>query len=133
MGLNKVVGFSTAKLLKENGFDNNCNFGYSGEYEPHHLKLIEFGYLQKNSELIKNVFTAPTIAEVVMWLYEKHGIWISVKTIKWNYEHNTIRFNYNICKFNHNNSSDITDVVYDFNSPTEAYESAIEYTLKNLI
>ena len=22
---------------------------------------------------------APTIAEVVMWLYEKHGIWISVE------------------------------------------------------
>lgn len=91
--------------------------------------------LKEKNEIfdVTSTLDYPTIADVVMWLYENHGIWVSVKTIKWNYEHNTIRFNYNICKFNHNNSSDITDVVYDFNSPTEAYEVAIEYTLKNLI
>ena len=61
--------------------------------------------------------SAPTIAEVVMWLYEKHGDWISV-----------VKFEkYSSCTFRHN------CLFKEYNSPTEAYEAAIEYTLKNLI
>lgn len=145
--MNTLVGFELAKLLKEKGFDEPCSHAYKEVESPvlyiHQDKKYNNSFkkewqntVRKNSHMDNAVikrYSAPTIVEVVMWLYEKHGIWVSVKTIKWNYEHNTIRFNYNICKFNHNNSSDITDVVYDFNSPTEAYEAAIEYTLKNLI
>ena len=72
MGLNKPVDFTTAKLLKEKGFDENCRFGYNGSFEPHHIGLIEFGYLQRNSELLKLTYSAPTIAEVVMWCFNKY-------------------------------------------------------------
>ena len=41
-----IVSFEVAKLLKEKGFDCNAKFGYNSTYEPHHLNLIEFGYLQ---------------------------------------------------------------------------------------
>ena len=128
--MNTLISFELKVLLFKKGF----RYELSHSYDP------ELGGTRVNHSLAEQrwnegdlTYVDITIADVVMWLYEKHGIWVSVKTIKWNYEHNTIRFNYNICKFNHNNSSDITDVVYDFNSPTEAYEAAIEYTLKNLI
>jgi len=140
MGLNKPVDFTTAKLLKEKGFDENCRFGYNGSFEPHHIGLIEFGYLQRNSELLKLTYSAPTIAEVVMWLYEKHGIWISVysgKALNWE-----SLFSVRIDWIYPTDSPDAEDIEpqyfkyksqNEFNSPTEAYESAIEYTLNNLI
>jgi len=138
--MNTPVKFKLAKLLKEKGFDKPVRtYRLEGEDSDLVHESFEDDYWGNNRIVnwsikpFRGFVSAPTIAEVVMWLYEKHGIWVSVKTIKWNYEHNTIRFNYNICKFNHNNSSDITDVVYDFNSPTKAYEAAIEYTLNNLI
>lgn len=59
------------------------------------------------------------IMQVVMWLYEKHRIWISVlrhtKSGKGIYFESVI----NIMTFS------------GYNSPTEAYEAAIEHTLNN--
>ena len=108
--MNKEVSYPIAKLLKEKGFDEITNYNYSEVY----------GYIEninalKHSDGNNRFVSAPTIAEVVMWLYEKHGIWISVDSI----DDSTI--------FRHCFSN------IDFNSPTEAYEDAIEYTLNNLI
>ena len=123
MGLNKPVDFTTAKLLKEKGFDENCRFGYNGSFEPHHIGLIEFGYLQRNSELLKLTYSAPTIAEVVMWLYEKHGIWIMVRRIEYK---TLIRWDFYV------NENYPKQKLVGYNSPTEAYEAAIEYVLTKL-
>ena len=75
-----------------------------------------------------------TIAEVVMWLYEKYGIWIVVSTtiskqfiykcIDMSGEKDQSKSNYPTCISK--------DGTY-YNSPTEAYSQAIEYTFKNLI
>lgn len=65
----------------------------------------------------------PTISDVVMWLYEKHHIWIYIKQgYKWEWYIETVSSHPEL-KYN--------DGLED--SPTEAYEAAIEYTLKNLI
>ena len=94
--MNDVVSFETAKLLKEKGYRILPDFNSS----------------------------YPTIAEVVMWLYDKHEIWITVTSISqesWQ------------CHMT--KKGDRLGKLYfeDFNTPTEAYEAAIEYTLKNLI
>ena len=68
---------------------------------------------------------SPTIADVVMWLYDKHGIWIEVIVEQPNH------FGYDVFKVK-NNISQVEEFI-SFNSPTEAYEAAIEYTLTNLI
>jgi hypothetical protein len=77
------------------------------------------------------------ISDVVMWLYEKHGIWISVHLENYRgYEGYDFNF-----EFVDNSEKTIAkqEDAYKllgetvFNSPTEAYEAAIEYTLKNLI
>jgi glutathione peroxidase-family protein len=69
------------------------------------------------------------IMQVIMWLYEKHGIWIH--SAPENNEEDIVKWAFTIQTID-------TEVRFvrrfsDFNSPTEAYESAIEYTLKNLI
>ena len=67
------------------------------------------------------------IMQVIMWLYEKHGIWISVVQNEY-----LDKFQYTLTQ-KKSNSWNIVDNDKLFNSPTEAYEAAIEYTLKNLI
>jgi hypothetical protein len=129
--MNTPVSFELAKLLKEKGFDENCKFGYNGEYEPHHLKIIEFGYLQRNFELLKLVYSAPTIADVVMWLYEKHGIWLSVDT-DINGRLRSIIRKYNPVDKAWEVKKNMSISEY-FNSPIEAYEADILHCLKKLM
>ena len=71
------------------------------------------------------------IMQIIMWLYEKHGIWIQVKPggklETWDFitqkKDNTFAVPY----------FEIKQHKPFFNSPTEAYEAAIKYTLNNLI
>lgn len=137
--MNKEVSFPIAKLLKEKGYSWECeNFYKKGKYDKKfylttgveydsdrncvwdwNLNGGKSGMLSKvipyPNESTAIYYSAPTISDVVMWLYEKRGIWISVNSI----DDSTI--------FRHCFSN------IDFNSPTEAYEVAIEYTLTKLI
>ena len=64
-------------------------------------------------------YSAPTIAEVVMWLYDTHGIWIYAKRgYGWEFIIETT-------EILHNDGT--------FYSPTEAYSDAILYTLNNFL
>lgn len=121
--MNTPVSFNIAKLLKVKGCDIECNYGYDFRSD----NLQNFGrYIVSHM-----VYNAPTIAEVIMWLYEKYGIWIGVNkdtSVKWS---NTY-FNYYI------QSEDKGSAFSDIggtqpNTPTECYEAAINYTLNNLI
>lgn len=119
--MNTPVSFELAKMLKEKGFNRACDneLGYNkeGNLEMSHYSLYARNEDFKETGLIE----APTIADVVMCLYEKHNIWICVDI-----------------------DEDDGDIIYfirakkttcfenEFKSPTEAYEAAIEYTLKNL-
>jgi hypothetical protein len=115
--MNTPVNFEIAKLLKEKGFDNESAHYYNEKGEL--LFDVDFPSLQPTKPDV--YYNNPTIAEVVMWLYEKHRIWISVlqhtKSGKGIYFESVI----NVMTFS------------GYNSPTEAYEAAIEYTLKNLL
>lgn len=129
------VIFPLAKLLNSIGFDKYCSSGYTetgdkylhqGGQEP--VRNGQSYY--EGRDYIGGEFycSAPTIAEVVMWLYEKHEIWITV----WTAYNNSYKFSYgvvyrkNIVVF-HETNFDEKD------SPREAYEAAIEYCLTKLI
>lgn len=73
------------------------------------------------------MYQAPTIAEVVMWLYEKHGIWIQVfilnKTFAWKLQDvNTLVIT---CLYSQQDKG--------YKSPTEGYEAAIIHVLNTII
>lgn len=100
--MNPDVNSEITKLLKEKGFDfpkKASQNDYQGE--------------------------PPTIVEVVMWLYDKHNIWINARRV-WN-KGEIIGFEVTIDQIDGFTETDI------YNSPTEAYSEAILYTLKNLI
>lgn len=176
MGLNNPVGFPTAKLLKEKGFDKPTNLLYELNGTLHtvipnsdypHLKVhnnkkidsytngflnwngldldederldLYSGFNERYDDAFSVCCTAPTIADVITWLYEKHGIWIKMSSeIKGEFWYPEIE----ICSSNAWENDNIRTIRCSGNkklrscwykSPTAAYEAAIEYTLNNLI
>lgn len=117
--MNTLINFELAKMLKEKGFDEPCYKGWDLSEEDSNPTFHEYTTQNKNSDCIETFYTAPTIAEVVMWLYKKHGIWIEVTTDVYS------KFCWLVKEFRASQNN--------YNSPTEAYEAAIEYTLNNLI
>lgn len=111
--MNTPVSFPIAKLLKEKEIIFETKLYYSSE-----TKVTSVSY---------NEFAAPTIAEVVMWLYEKYGVWIiSVpEGLSTTWAFSLFNINPEKGRIIFNSPS--------FDSPTEAYEAAFEYTLNNLI
>ena len=115
--MNKEVSFKINQLLYDKGW----------RYE---LGVDETGHKVKNSLAEQRwnegdlTYVDITIAEVIDWLYEKHGIWIWV-SMELGY---TTTFCWHLI-----GESISSDYKPNFKSPTEAGEAAIEYTLNNLI
>ena len=145
--MNTPVSFELAKLLKEKGFDiptqryyehaltskkDSETNDYTGSFGWKKGETnLSSGYFKNNYGMAdlsdKNWYmcSAPTIAEVVMWLYEKHQIWI--ETPFWDSK-------FRIKVVDIKNETVLKGIDFNqFNTPTEAYEEAIKYTLKNLI
>jgi len=120
--MNTPVSLPIAKLLKEKGFDKPTFgfYSYSSNKYDTYSQLIRVNLLSDN-------YAAPTIADVVMWLYEKHGIWISVYQYKDHAADNNdpILFRSKITGRN--------EWLNESNSPTKEYEAAFDYILNNLI
>ena len=143
--MNTPIKFELAKLLKEKGYFFKTPHFYTTE-NPHsyhkdklsgvcilgllHSETLykEYTEVDEESGLLKyqlnpSIVHAPTIAEVVMWLYSKHDIWISVSHKR----HSQNKHWY----YNIKQANEIETYLWEFKTPTEAYEAAIEYTLKN--
>ena len=96
--------------------------------------------LSDSNDAFYGICSAPTIAEVVMWIYEKNRIWISVGgdcDYKFRFEIHTWKW-YEIEKTYRLGHTVLGESFWDtsskaFDSPTEAYEAAIEYCLNKLI
>ena len=78
--MNTPISFELAKLLKEKRYNKYCRWSYwEGWLTPHTPGYaLEDGTTSQENYWDFERYYAPTIADVVMWLYEKHGIWIHV-------------------------------------------------------
>jgi hypothetical protein len=113
--MNTPINFELAKLLKEKGFDEN--------HEYMVFTSVETEKYPEGELVLK-----PTIAEVMMWLYEKYDIWI-IPSYELNIENHKREWFWIAIQ----GGEEVAYQYKDFNSPTEAYEAAIEFTLENLI
>lgn len=152
--MNTPIKFELAKLLKEKLFSWECeNFYKKGkhdkkfylstgiEYDSDKNLIWDWNLHGGKSGMLTKIipypnedsaiyYSAPTIAEIVMWLYEKHEIWIQVKPggklETWDFivqkKDNTFAVSY----------FEIKQHKPFFNSPTEAYEEGIKYVLNNM-
>ena len=130
--MNKEISFKLALLLDEKKFGeyNLTEYHYNREDYYRQGKLcIKKGHLLHNEDYPYNVYNgqlnAPTIAEVITWLYEKYGVWVHADyynngngEVIWFYNYKTV---------------DKESMDEGFNSPTEAYEAGITHVLENLI
>ena len=116
-----------ARLLKEKG----CEIATTDLYIDNELIYAEGRIcnwnLEPEYEELENPISAPTIAQVVMWLYKKHDIWIEVRKTNFFKE---IRFQ---SYMNENPLVGNLGGYISHSQPTQAYEAAIEYCLTNLI
>lgn len=125
----KYVTYNVAKLLKEKGFDLPCIYFWfeKGNISKPSRKQFQIPFNWNNFESGMRR-SAPLQSDVVDWLLEKHGIWVSVdtnSTRKWLWRINQIELDSFIQNDDFNEDY--------FNSPKEAYESAFKYTLTELI
>ena len=119
--MNIPVRFPIAKLLKEKWFKEKCKEYFTdGTLSISDEPKEVFMEAVKHNKVISCL--APTIADVVMWFYEKHGIWISVNATE-----DLKSFWYEI-----RGVGRIWFTGKNCNSPTEAYEAAIEYAFPML-
>jgi len=150
--MNTPVSFELAKLLKEKGFGLNDDdyvqlprfyeedssyiehdVQVSRKYNPKrgHLgadTIEDFkAHLTMMDNSLEGIYLAPTIAEVVMWLYKKHDIWITVCVV------NGFEFGYWIHRNSDRKRLNPNDQGKLSLNPTEAYEAAIKHTLNNLV
>lgn len=158
--MNTPVSFQLAKLLKEKEWSKpTLNFYFEDGTFKENILIgttgMDYGseFSIEFSELIENwndkwqtkkngdrcfgcdkskgyfeTFSAPIISEVCMWLYEKHKLHIEsllAEDNPWD------KFYYRIMKVGQYFTLSQDGIIYD--SPTEAYEAAIEYVVKNLI
>ena len=121
--MNTPVNFELAKLLKEKGYDIPSLKCYLEDSSVQISSGDEGDFEEYNHNQWDN-YSAPTISEVVMWLYEKHNIWI------YSFRHDFDKEFYWSIDTKNEDEFTSDDV---FNSPTEAYEAAITYTLTKLI
>lgn len=122
--MNTHVKLELAKLLKEKGFNEPCQFlRVAGNYRINFEKEGElFNNGMPSTQKPIDWFLAPTIAEVIMWLYEKNGIWIWAIPL------------YNLTSFQAAvENKNTMKFIEGFNTPTEAYEAAIQYALTKII
>ena len=126
--MNTPVNFEIAKLLKEKEYKDKNILGTVRLSEPKYydpngiIHEIKDAFEEKNYK-IEDCFNAPTIAEVVMWCFDKYGIWVYADYYNENGWFGVFRTKEGVKK----------ELFDAFNTPTEAYEAAIEYTLNNLI
>lgn len=115
--MNTPVSLEIAKLLVEKKIHIRSGVCYEVEDGREPILLPNnFLYGSMSS------YNAPTIADVIMWLYEKHGIWISVFKYK-------------------DHAADLNDPYLfrnqfdrgDYDSPKKAYEAGIIHVIQNLI
>ena len=149
MGLNKPVDFTTAKLLKEKGFDEPKNTMYCRSvpmFENHHVVKFHDGNKHQCSNIphdwnnthspIKSTsyFSAPTIAEVVMWCFNKYKYSIEYSmNIPESGEYDGCYVFNGLIKGSEDYKLKIFYTSKDYPTIEKALEAAIEYTLNNLI
>lgn len=66
------VSLETAKLLKEKGFDNECDY-----YISEDGNLFYKGILRVYNKIGKVTFLCPTLYEAQKWIWENHKMFVS--------------------------------------------------------
>lgn len=128
------VSYEVAKLLKEKGFDEKCSYEWGvpdidGRYILQKWSIYN-GEI-RNSELINDAYSAPTLQMACKWLRDVHNLHVDVGYDDLDWFWNIISISEDVPiadrpKF-------IVTGTACHRTYEEAIEAAIKYTLENLI
>lgn len=119
----KYVTFDQSKKLKIKGFNEECSSLYNEQGEPSSTKMGMNG-LPNN---YTGFYAKPEQWQVVEWLLEEYGIYISVDML---HDEGETGFWYYIRQ---KKDDDEAVCSKEYPSPQEAYSAAFDYVLNNLI
>ncbi len=114
----QLISLETAKLSKEKGFNEYCEYSYEGS------SLHKVSRLWKNSE-DDTEYAVPNQSFLQKWLRETHEIYIFVVA---SFNSSNMKFSYYICK----NGKDINSDGSDSLTYEEALEIALLECLKQI-
>ncbi len=129
------VSFEVARLLKEKGFNEECNRVYEGpnlKYTTLSISpLMSLGELGgfhpkqlyvTNDEVGDIVYAAPTLQMAMKWLREVHSIYIDIDIL------NGVTYWWSIYLLDKKQG----ETTISYNTYEEAVEAALKYYLENL-
>jgi hypothetical protein len=115
------VSFEVAKLLKEKGFDVECNTYFISDDE---IAAIPIKRDFNNHGIY---LSAPTLQMVMKWLREVHGLFISIGN-------DGIDYNWQIINVkDRTNKTYLTEPYAGYGTYEKAVEGAIKYCLTNYV
>lgn len=127
----------TAKLLKKKGFNETCEYIYEAPNVDKDCVLECMRPTRwllkpiKNSELIDDVYTAPTLQMAMKWLREAHHCVIDITPLTFHCDGIVSKWGY--CIWADDNIEVDEESSPELESYEEACEAAIKYCLENLI
>ena len=129
------VSFQTAKLLKEKGFDEPCQFLYFSKYKQDGDFVGNFN-AKKNSEINEASYSAPTLQVARKWIKEKYKRHIEVRITNNSISDmvNVIRYYWIIFDAETARWMDESTIYKTdgFDTEEQAYESALRHILENI-
>lgn len=126
--LNKPVSYTLAELLKENGFNVDVYLFYN-------ISDTKKGFVwqfreEQNYNNADDKISAPTISEVLVWLWDTHGILINIE-IDYDIENSCFSgFSYYVNSMT--KESIVMDDEISYETLLDAYLNAIEHALMNI-
>lgn len=142
--MNTPISGIIPELLAKKGYNEPCKYCVDNEFDK---PMPYNGGMGMHQNSFGMYYSCPTIAQVIMWLYEKHEVWIQIQreTIgsdEWVFafviDYLPKEFFLNKRRASHFKTIEsfipgMSSYEGGWKEPNEAYLQAIEYTLKNLI
>lgn len=123
------VSFKIAKLLKEKGFNEEIETEFISIDDIRIFK--KNNYSDRNSTLLLNEYSAPTLQMAMKWLREEKNIFIVIEPHAYDYI-NEKNSSYVFSLWQGDNYCE-NPLLKDFPSYEEAVEAALKYSLENLV
>lgn len=132
------VSFETAKLLKEKGFDAECDYLYvDGQLVRAQGCACNWNSGETLFTDYKNECSAPTLQMAMKWLREKHNLHIEIRITNHSMSDmiNLVKYYWVIANTETGRWRDESTIytVKAFDKSEEACEDAIKHCLKNLV
>lgn len=118
------ISFEVAKLLKEKGFNEKCEYCYA-YFDYNDIRVFELSPNKNTQNLVENRYPCVTHQMAIAWLREEYGISIEISAL------NRHRWVYTIYRLLDERVAEVwndgTYVSYE-----DATDDALKYCLENL-